>query len=184
MHAALKAGHVDSSKCVDKHDLRVLYEQLLQHNVEHFGSFEAPAPAAKEEVDSIFDETERSGGGKKDGIEPPSPFRRMSLADMREAGLEMQGMAKLRQELSEVEIQEYRDFFEIVDEDGNGTIDAHELKQAMTMMGMDCTDELIQAMVGEVKDSQQELEMDFEDLCNWQILAVDRFEAMQPRSEE
>jgi len=26
--------------------------------------------------------------------------------------------------------------------------------------------------------------MDFEDLCNWQILAVDRFEAMQPRSEE
>ena len=105
----------------------------------------------------------RGGGGKKDGIEPPSPFRRMSLADMREAGLEMQGMAKLRQELSEVEIQEYRDFFDLVDEDGNKTIDAHELKQAMTMMGMECTDELIQAMVGEVKDSQQELEMDFEE---------------------
>ena len=87
----------------------------------------------------------------------------MSLADMREAGFEMQGMSKLRADLSEVEVQEYRDFFEIVDEDGNGTIDAHELKQAMTMMGMDCTDELIQAMVGEVKDSQQELEMDFEE---------------------
>ena len=42
MHAALKAGHIDSSKCVDKHDLRVLYQQLLTSNVEHFGSFEAP----------------------------------------------------------------------------------------------------------------------------------------------
>ena len=93
--------------------------------------------------------------------------RRMSLADMKAGGgAALQGMAKFRENLSEVEVQEYRDFFEIVDADSNGTIDGAELKQVMTMMGMDAPDDRIAAMIGEVTSEMiheglSKLEMDF-----------------------
>ena len=97
----------------------------------------------------------------------PGSNRRMSLADMKSGGSHMlQGVAKFRENLSAVEVQEYRDFFEIVDSDGNGTIDSIELKQAMTMMGMDAPDDRISAMIGEVTqemmhEGMTKLEMDF-----------------------
>ena len=93
--------------------------------------------------------------------------RRMSLADMKAGGgANLQGMAKFRELLSEVEVQEYCDFFDIVDADSNGTIDGAELKQVMTMMGMDAPDDRIAAMIGEVTTEMEheglsKLEMDF-----------------------
>ena len=97
----------------------------------------------------------------------PGSNRRMSLADMKSGGEHLlQGVEKFQETLSPVEKQEYRDFFDIVDADSNGTIDSTELKQAMTMMGMDAPDDRISAMIGEVTQEMvhegvSKLEMDF-----------------------
>lgn len=83
----------------------------------------------------------RGGGG--------GASRRMSLADMQGSDM-LQGMSKLREQLSSVEVDEYRDFFDLVDKDRSNSIDKEEMKQVMQMMGLEAQDEQIEAMIGEV----------------------------------
>lgn len=71
-----------------------------------------------DEMDDNFDEEmlmiqRQRGRGGAGGAN-----RRMSLADM-SSGEMLAGMAKLRESLSEVEVDEYRDFFDLVDADGS-----------------------------------------------------------------
>ena len=126
----------------------------------------------EDEMDDAFDEqmlmmvrqrNERSGGRGD---------RRMSLADMKGADMQ-QGLAKLRESLSALEVDEYRDFFDLVDEDNGGTLDARELQQAMKMMGMEAPDEQIKAMIGETKDGDdQSLEMNFDEFLTLMAIFV------------
>eukprot|EP01050_Picozoa_sp_SAG11_P031085 SAG11_NODE_9489_length_907_cov_1.079208_1_plen_220_part_10 len=51
--------------------------------------------------------------------------RRMSLADMKGSDM-MAGMLKLREQLTPLEVDEYRDFFDLVDEDRSNSIDKDE----------------------------------------------------------
>ena len=111
----------------------------------------------------------RAGGGRD---------RRMSLADMKSADMK-KGLGKLRDSLSALEVDEYRDFFELVDDDSSGTLDAKELQQAMKMMGMEAPDEQIKAMIGETKDGgDQSLEMNFEEFLTLMAIFVG------PRSDQ
>ena len=82
------------------------------------------------------------------------------------------GLAKLREELSDIEVDEYRDFFDLVDEDKSNSIDADELKQVMVMMGMEAPEEQIKAMIGEVKDASQPMEMDFDEFLTLMAIFV------------
>lgn len=123
-----------------------------------------------DEMDDEFDEKmlmmQRQRGGRSGGD------RRMSLADMK--GTDMQkGLSKLRESLTALEVDEYRDFFDLVDEDSGGTLDAQELQQAMKMMGMEAPDEQIEAMIGETKGgSDNSLEMNFEEFLTLMAIFV------------
>jgi hypothetical protein len=52
--------------------------------------------------------------------------------------------------LSEDEIEQYKDAFNLFDADGGGTIDAEELGQVMAMLGQDPKKEELEAMINEV----------------------------------
>ena len=123
-------------------------------------------------LDDNFDERmlvmTRQRGGRSGG----GGDRRMSLADMKSADMK-KGLGKLRDSLSALEIDEYRDFFEQVDEDNGGTLDAKELQQAMKMMGMEAPDEQIRAMIGETKGGGDlSLEMNFEEFLTLMAIFV------------
>eukprot|EP01043_Picozoa_sp_COSAG02_P049835 COSAG02_NODE_5050_length_4694_cov_6.388466_3_plen_744_part_00 len=125
-----------------------------------------------DEMDDDFDEQmlmmTRQRGGRSGG----GGDRRMSLADMK--GKDMQkGLSKLRESLTPLEVDEYRDFFDLVDEDSGGTLDAEELQQAMKMMGMEAPDEQIAAMIGETKEGDdQSAEMNFEEFLTLMAIFV------------
>lgn len=53
----------------------------------------------------------------------------------------------LTREFTEQEVLEFRDAFAMFDTDGGGTIETHELKQVMTELGDEPTDEEIQEMI-------------------------------------
>jgi Ca2+-binding EF-hand superfamily protein len=105
----------------------------------------------------------KGGGGNAAG-------RRMSLADMQGSDM-MAGMAVLRESLSEIEIEEYRDFFDLVDDDKSNSINATELKNVMVMMGMEAPDEQVKAMIGEVQDPAA-MEMKFDEFLTLMAIFV------------
>ncbi|XP_052769116.1 calmodulin-A-like isoform X2 [Mya arenaria] len=66
--------------------------------------------------------------------------------------------------LSEEEVQEYREAFNIFDRDGSGAISIKELEIAMRSLGQNPNEEELERMIKEVdKDGNQEL--DFEEFC-------------------
>ena len=124
---------------------------------------------ASDEMDDAFDEQmlqmmQRRGGRTGGGD------RRMSLADMKGADMQ-KGLEKLRTSLSALEVDEYRDFFDMVDDDNSGKLNAKELQQAMKMMGMEAPDEQIKAMIGEVKEGDV-LEMNFDEFLTLMAIFV------------
>ena len=114
---------------------------------------------------------QKARGGRGGGAEGPSPGRRMSLADMREAGFEMQGMSKLRADLSEVEVQEYRDFYEIVDEDGNGVINRAEMEKVLKTMGNSPSPEELDRSWTEL-DADSDGDVNKEEFIKWLTTSV------------
>jgi hypothetical protein len=55
--------------------------------------------------------------------------------------------------LTDTELAEFREVFNLVDKDGSGAIDAGEVKELMTMLGMNPT-------MGEVEDLVREIDID------------------------
>jgi Ca2+-binding EF-hand superfamily protein/CBS-domain-containing membrane protein len=125
-----------------------------------------------DEMDDDFDEQMLMMARQRGGRGGAGGDRRMSLADMKGADMK-KGLGKLRESLSALEVDEYRDFFDLVDEDNGGTLDAQELQQAMKMMGMEAPDEQIKAMIGEAKEGDDNsLEMDFEEFLTLMAIFV------------
>ena len=65
-------------------------------------------------------------------------------------------------EVSDQEVQEFREIFNLVDRDGGGTIDTKELEQLMDLVGVNASEDEVQAMVEEI-DSTGAGEIEFED---------------------
>ena len=64
--------------------------------------------------------------------------------------------------ISEQEVQEFREIFNLVDRDGGGSIDVKELEQLMDLVGVNATEDEVTAMVEEI-DSTGAGEIEFED---------------------
>ena len=124
----------------------------------------AEDPATGEESETEWSDTdseeedEEGGDGFDMEMElKPTPrarasnTRRMSLADMKGTN-QAAAMAKLRAQLTGQEVDEYRDFFDLVDADDSNSLDEEELTQVMRLMGMEAPEEQIKAMIGEVHD--------------------------------
>jgi len=64
--------------------------------------------------------------------------------------------------VSAQEVQEFREIFNLVDRDGGGTIDTKELEQLMDLVGVNASEDEVQAMVEEI-DTTGAGEIEFED---------------------
>ena len=67
----------------------------------------------------------------------------------------------MTQHLSEEELAEFREIFNLVDRDGGGTITKEELGELMDTLGIDATAEEIDLMINEI-DQDSNGEIDFE----------------------
>jgi len=65
--------------------------------------------------------------------------------------------------LSEEEIEEIREAFNLFDTDGSGTIDPKELKAAMQSLGFEAKNQTIYQMIGDI-DKDGSGEIDFEEV--------------------
>eukprot|EP00602_Paraphysomonas_sp_CaronLab_P004136 CAMPEP_0185024858 /NCGR_PEP_ID=MMETSP1103-20130426/8042_1 /TAXON_ID=36769 /ORGANISM="Paraphysomonas bandaiensis, Strain Caron Lab Isolate" /LENGTH=151 /DNA_ID=CAMNT_0027557929 /DNA_START=61 /DNA_END=516 /DNA_ORIENTATION=+ len=68
----------------------------------------------------------------------------------------------MTQHLSDEEIAEFREIFNLVDKDGGGTITKEELGELMDTLGIDATAEEIELMINEI-DSSGDGQIDFEE---------------------
>lgn len=84
-----------------------------------------------DEMDDAFDEQMLMMARNRGNNRGSGGDRRMSLADMKGADMRA-GLAKLREQLTPLEVDEYRDFFDLVDEDNSNSIDSTELQQVRT----------------------------------------------------
>jgi Ca2+-binding EF-hand superfamily protein len=71
-------------------------------------------------------------------------------------------MAASSAAVSAQEVQEFREIFNLVDRDGGGTIDTKELEQLMDLVGVNASEDEVQAMVEEI-DTTGAGEIEFED---------------------
>jgi len=67
-------------------------------------------------------------------------------------------------QLSEEDVESYKQAFELFDEDGDGTISIKELSKVMTSLGQNPTDAEIEDMINEV-DSDRNGSIDFDEFC-------------------
>ncbi|GAQ80989.1 calmodulin [Klebsormidium nitens] len=65
-------------------------------------------------------------------------------------------------ELSEEEVAEFREVFNLVDKDGGGTLSAVEILELMKMLGLNFTEEEIQGMIAEI-DVDGDGDLDFDE---------------------
>ena len=80
--------------------------------------------------------------------------------------------------LSEEEIEEIREAFNLFDTDGSGTIDPKELKAAMQSLGFEAKNQTIYQMIGDI-DKDGSGEIDFEEFLDMMtakmVCVVSRF---------
>lgn len=76
-----------------------------------------------------------------------------------------QESSALTAEFSDAELVEYREAFNMFDFDSGGTIETHELKEVMTQLGEEPTDEDIREMIVLV-DADGDGEINFEEFIN------------------
>jgi len=69
-------------------------------------------------------------------------------------------MASIQHKLTEEELAEFKEIFDLVDEDGGGTIDKSELKRLMETLGLKPTEKDLDEMMAEV-DSDGSGDIDF-----------------------
>merc|ERR1740129_143319 len=67
--------------------------------------------------------------------------------------------------LSEEEIEEIREAFNLFDTDGSGTIDPKELKAAMQSLGFEAKNQTIYQMIGDI-DKDNDGSIDFEEFLD------------------
>lgn len=71
-------------------------------------------------------------------------------------------------ELTEEEVREFREVFDLVDKDGGGTIEAKEVKELMELLGLQPKQSEVEAMIAEI-DIDGNGEVDFEEFL--QVMA-------------
>jgi centrin-1 len=76
--------------------------------------------------------------------------------------------------LSEEEIEEIREAFNLFDTDGSGTIDPKELKAAMQSLGFEAKNQTIYQMIGDI-DKDGSGEIDFEEFLDMMTAKMVRF---------
>ena len=67
--------------------------------------------------------------------------------------------------LTEDEVQEIKEAFDLFDQDGSGTIDTEELKQALSNLGIDAKNQTLQNMMADL-DSDKSGKIDFDEFIN------------------
>lgn len=80
----------------------------------------------------------------------------------------MPGMKVGAVELTEEEVREFREVFDLVDKDGGGTIEAKEVKELMELLGLQPKQSEVEAMIAEI-DIDGNGEVDFEEFL--QVMA-------------
>ena len=80
--------------------------------------------------------------------------------------------APLVEQLSEEQLAEFREAFELFDKDNDGVISADELKHVMIFLGQHPTDDDVQDMVAEV-DLDGDGQINFTDFANCLITGLD-----------
>lgn len=81
--------------------------------------------------------------------------------------------------LSALELSEYKEVFSMFDKDGDGTIDAGELGTVMGTLGINPSDAEIQQMIEEV-DTDKNGTIDFSEFCN---LMITKTASLDPAEE-
>lgn len=76
--------------------------------------------------------------------------------------------------LSEEEIEEIREAFNLFDTDGSGTIDPKELKAAMQSLGFEAKNQTIYQMIGDI-DKDGSGSIDFEEFLDMMTAKMVRF---------
>lgn len=83
------------------------------------------------------------------------------------------------EELTETQIEEFKEVFSLFDKDGDGTISTKELGTVMRTLGQNPTDAEIEQMIKEV-DVDNNGEIDFEEFCG---LMVKKMKESEPEEE-
>lgn len=89
---------------------------------------------------------------------------------------------KRRFELTEEQVQEIREAFDLFDSDKNGLIDAHEMKVAMRALGFEAKKEEVLRMMQDCTQRDQH-NQPLMDLRGFTDLMTDRFAQRDPREE-
>ena len=83
------------------------------------------------------------------------------------------------EELTEQQIEEFKEVFSLFDKDGGGSISSTELGTVMRILGQNPSQKEIEAMINEI-DQDGNGEIDFEEFCK---LMVKQMEANEPAEE-
>mmetsp|Transcript_6145 Transcript_6145/g.6767 ORF Transcript_6145/g.6767 Transcript_6145/m.6767 type:complete len:196 (-) Transcript_6145:238-825(-) len=122
--------------------------------------------------------TMSAGGSSRLGNSVPTVVR-TGGASMSTSGV---AARKRRFELTEEQVQEIREAFELFDSDKNGLIDPHEMKVAMRALGFDAKKEEVLRMMQDCTQRDQH-HQPLIDLRGFTDLMTDRFAQRDPREE-
>jgi Ca2+-binding EF-hand superfamily protein len=96
-------------------------------------------------------------------LTPPLPLSLSKCNQSRRTPSRKPAKTYERPGLSEEEIEEIREAFNLFDTDGSGTIDPKELKAAMQSLGFEAKNQTIYQMIGDI-DKDGSGEIDFEEV--------------------
>lgn len=126
------------------------------------------APPAGTSTTSVFKAVATTGavraptssGGKEVHLQPERRVQSSSISNTTKVGVE-DPLLKQRMHLSEDDIREFREIFNLVDSDGSGAISCKELEQLVESVGMKLTPQELQEMINDMdKDQSGEIEVD------------------------
>lgn len=134
------AEYKDAFKLFDKDQDGFITIDELESVMNSLGQF-----PTKSELKEMIDEVDSDGNGKIDFSE----FLTMMARKMKESDVEA----------------EYKDAFAVFDKDGDGFISAQELKEVMTSLGENPTDNYIKQLMS-AADVNKDGRIDFEEFIN------------------
>jgi Ca2+-binding EF-hand superfamily protein len=74
----------------------------------------------------------------------------MSTGEKKSSQPESKPLANIQKRLTEQELREFKEIFDLVDKDGGGTISRDELKKLMETLGVKALEEQLDQMMSEV----------------------------------